>query len=169
MGDNGDLLENEEVLTVDRNNYKEILQTTRGKLVRKLRAEDDYEDSESLNFFKNLLVALLDGRSRLQTLDVITRWDLSEIDPVLISQALVKLEECRIRDYIIRPFSTDQLKSIFRAMGQDESKLRILHLPNQYFGGVPPDLLATALVKLEDTNILTTRTQFSPIQVRSLF
>ena len=46
-------------------------------------------------------------------------------------------------------------------------KLKILHLRNKDYSKVPLEILASALVKLEDTNIL--RARLSPNQVECLF
>ena len=61
--------------------------------------------------------------------------------------------------------SNKQLLALFTAIGKCE-KLKTLILPNRDFRKVPSDVLATALVKLEHTNILQ---HLTPDHVSSLF
>ena len=64
--------------------------------------------------------------------------------------------------------STVQLVSAFTAIDQTNNlKLKTLNLPNKDYSQVPPEVLAAALVKLEESNIL--ECPLSPVQVSSLF
>ena len=81
------------------------------------------------------------------------------------SEAVVRLQECRLDDFEL---SQTQMGSVFTAIQESEDmKLKILLLRNTDYSKVPPKNLASALVKLEDTNILQAR--LSPNQVECLF
>ena len=152
------MLESQDELTVDQSNYKNIEKlcrirhTSRVNLVRKITIVDDSYSGIIRNLFEQILADVKDGNSNLRSLDVSAKINLSTLDPELISQAIVNLEEFRIRDYRVRPLTPLHLESIFGAMEQ-RMELRILHLPSKYSGHVPSDPLMTSLMKLKDTNI----------------
>ena len=50
----------------------------------------------------------------------------------------------------------NELVTLFKAIDETNNlKLKALNLPNEDFSEVPPEVLAAALVKLEETDILT--------------
>ena len=115
-----------------------------------------------LNILEELLTAVLDGRSQLKKLEVTgdlkmsVNFDISSLDPVLLSQALVRLEEFTFHcNYNCRPLSRAQLVSVFTEIKQTTSlELKSLNFPIQLYSELPTEVLTAALVKLEDTNIL---------------
>ena len=162
-------------LRVDRDNYYHVLQSDRVNIVPEIRiVVDSCPASVILNIIKDLFTNLVLGELELKRLHIAEGdgselVDLPSLDPVLVSQALVRLEECSFRpSTVFRPMSTVQLVSLFTAIDQTNSlKLKTLNLPNQDYSQVPPEVLAAALVRLEDTNILVS--PLSPLQVSSLF
>ena len=156
-------------------NYEEVLQSSRVNIVHEMciSPSTSHEDNRwILNILEDLLTAVQDGRSQLKNLHVTGAGkdlvDLNSLDPVLLPKALVRLEECSFGKNICRPLSTAQLVSVFTAIEQTNNlKLKSLNFPNGDYSGVPGEVLAAALVKLEQTNIL--QTELSPDQVCSLF
>ena len=121
-----------------------------------------------LSILQNILTAVVDGSSHLRTLQFLGSEDLRELDHVLLSQALIRLEECTFCETSSNPLTTIQLVSLFTAINQtNDLKLRVLNLPNEDYSDVSPEVLASALVKLEETDILSVPLQ--PEHVRSLF
>ena len=168
-------------LTVSSDNYQEVLQSLRVKIVPEIKISI-YDlmishlgfvipSSSMLAVLENLFTAVVDGSSSLKTLQVMhcSSVNLRAMDPVLLSQALIRLEECSFWEYSPDlSLSTAQLVSLFTAIDQtDDLKLRVLNLPHTDFSEVPPAVLAAALVKLEETDILSA--PLRPEHVRSLF
>ena len=139
-------------MTVDRDIYKEVLQSSRVHIVWEIKIMADAPQGRViLNILKNILTAVLDGHSQLEKLDITDNVHLSSLDPALLSQALVRLTEFRLR----RSLSTAQLAAVFTAIEQTKAlKLKILYLANQDYSEVNIDVLAAALAKLESHNIL---------------
>ena len=121
---------------------------------------DISEDNMIPNILQNVLTAVRDGCSQLKRLEVSSQsqleiFDLSSLDPVLLSQALIRLEACCFNDF--GPLSAAQLVAVFTAIEQTNNlKLKSLILSNldQNYSKVPTGILAAAVVKLKDTNIL---------------
>lgn len=175
-------------LTLDRENYQEVIQSLqtgqsqvhnvqkiRGSRVNIVQEIRIVVTSGPANFILNIMKTLFTNLM-LKRLEVEVAEstgselvNLPSLNPVLLSQALVRLEECSFRPFtVFRPFSTDQLVSIFTAIDQTNNlKLKTLNLPNQDYSQVPSEVLAAALVKLEECNIL--ELPLSLVQVSSLF
>ena len=90
------------VVVVDRDNYEKFLQSSRVHIVPEIKIfwVLNKMNMNGLKILENLLTAVLDvdGRSQLKRLEVAecgSKVDLSSLDPALLSQALVRLEECR--------------------------------------------------------------------------
>ena len=85
-------------LTVDSHNHQAVLHSDRVHIVQEIRIVTvDFWQGNFLKIMENILTAVLDGRSRLKKLDVRAQSDserLSSLDTALLSQALVRLEEC---------------------------------------------------------------------------
>ena len=167
-------------LSVNKYNYHEVLQSRRVNLVRKIKISVNARAEKIVtNILENLLSAVLESRSQLRRLEVVRGKgadllvDLTSLDRELLSQALVRLEEISFSDSICGPLSTEQLVSVFTAIIEQTNnlKLRALNFPNKDYSEVPPEVLASVLVRLGDTNILQTPrvSQLSPEQVRCLF
>ena len=118
-----------------------------------------------LSILNHLFSRLVRGESELQRLAVAgdegsELLNLPALDSVLVSQALVRLEECSFRRLtvsspVFRPMTTVQLVSVFTEIDQtDNLKLKTLNLSNRNYSEVPPEVLSSALVKLEETNIV---------------
>ena len=148
----------------DRDIYKEVLQSSRVHIVPEIKIMADTPQGRViLNILENILTAVLDGHSRLEKLDISENVHLSSLDPILLSQALVRLTEFRLR----RSLSTAQLAAVFTAIEQTKAlKLKNLYLANQDYSEVNIDVLAAALAKLESTDILY---KISSEVTRSLF
>ena len=161
------------ILEVNPGNYKEVLQSRRVNIVPEIVIDLDDPDgfltpSSSLTIVEHLFAAVVDGSSHLKSLEIVYLKDLSDLDPELLSQALIRLEECKFWGDTCSPLSTVQLVTLFKAIDETNNlKLRALNLPNEDFSEVPPEVLAAALVKLEETDILTA--PLKPEHVRSLF
>ena len=117
---------------------------------------------EILEIMEFLLTAVVDGRSQLQRLAVSAHGndkpDLTSLDPALLSQALVRLEECHLGCFEDSNslLSTDQLVAVMTAIEQtDNLKLKRFYFPNEDYSQVPTDVLAAALVKLEYSTLVT--------------
>ena len=131
---------------------------------------DDSDDASSpiLAILENLFAAVLNGSSHLKSLKFKCSEDLRALDPVLLSQALIRLEECSFWEYSFHSLSTLQHVALFTAIDQTEDlELRVLNLPNEDISEVPPDVLGAGLVKLEETDILST--DLTHEQIRVLF
>ena len=118
---------------------------------------------------RKILTAVLDGRSHLKRLKVQAMMmsayskplpNLLSLDPGLLSQALVRLEEFSFdpnRNHFedqSGTFSTVQLVSIFTAIEQtDNLKLKSLELPDWPCSNVPPELFGNALVRTETVDL----------------
>ena len=161
-------------LTVDRENYYHVLKSHRVNIVPEIKIVlDSCPAYMILNILRSLFTKLVLGASELRRLQVVAGGaeselvDLPSLDPVLVSQALIRLEECSFRPLtVLRPMTTLQLVSVFTAIDQtDNLKLKTLNLSNRDYDEVPPDVLTAALVKLEETNIL--ELPLSPAQVSS--
>ena len=161
---------------MERDNYDHVLQSGRVNMVPEIRLVVESCPAEMiLSILRSLFTNLVLAEIELKRLEVITGGNGSELvclpslDPVLLSQALVRIEECSFRpSTVFRPLSTVQLVSVFTVIDQTNNlKLKTLNLPNKDYSQVPPEVLAAALVKLEDTNIL--EFPLSPVQVSSLF
>ena len=123
-------------LRVDKDNYQEVLQSTRVNIVGGIKISTD-NFPNILNILENILTAVLEGHSQLKKLEVRRSQreseivDLSSLDPALLSQALVRLEECRFNH--CSPLSTAQLVSIFTEIEQTNN----LKLKSLYLGKAP--------------------------------
>ena len=154
------------VLNVVQENPDEVTQSRRISICPEIRLR-----SENIEILEYLCRAVIEDEAKLKRLvstgknDERWRVDLLRLDPELLSQAVVRLQECRLDDEEI---SQTQMDSVFTAIQESEDmKLKILHLEKKDYSKVPPEILASALVKLEDTNIL--RARLSPNQVECLF
>ena len=161
-------------LTVDSNNHEEILQSKRVNIIPEIEISSDDADgshipsSSMLAILESLFAAVVEGSSHLKSIEIISSQDLRTLDHELLSQALIRLEECTFCETTCSPLSTDQLVSLFKAIDQtSDLKLRVLNLPNEDYSQVPPEVLAAAVVKLEETDILSV--PLPPEHVRSLF
>ena len=148
------------VLTVDKENHDEVTQSRRINIVPEIHLR-----SENIEVLEYLCRAVIEDRAKLKRL-VSWGWRrIDLLDPELLSQAIVRLQECCL-NYI--ELSQTQMDSVFSAIQESEDiKLKILHLGNEDYSKVPPEILASALVKLEDTDILQAR--LSPNQVECSF
>ena len=151
---------------MDKENHDEVTQSRRINIVPEIRLR-----SEKIEVLEYLCRAVKEDEAKLKRLvstgNIYERWrvDLLRLDPELLSQAVVRLQECRLDD---KKISQTQMDSVFTAIQESEDmKLKILHLGNTDYSEVPPEILASALVKLEDTDIL--RERLSPNQVECLF
>ena len=149
-------------LIVDRDNHEDALHSSRVHIVQEIKIIT--VDSWQGNFVKimeNILTAVLDGRSNLKKLDVRAQSEserLLSLDTALLSQALVRLEECTFS----RPMSTAELVGVFTEIEQTKNlKLKSLNFPLLALLDVPQEVLVAALVKLEKTDILHPSIQFS--------
>ena len=142
-------------LTVDWNNHEEVLQSSLVNIVSEMRFSGPNDD-----ILEKVLAGVVDGRSRLKTIELSSP---TSLDPELLSQALVRLEKFTTVAQS-GPLSAVQLVSLFTAMGQTTNlKLKVLHLPRREVD-VPPEVLAAALVRLEEYQL-----PLNPEQNRSLF
>ena len=145
-------------LLVDTWNYKVVLQSSRVHIVEEIKILEDLnvKNMVGLKILENILTAVIDGHSQLKKLAVTGKGSIMSLDPELLSQALVRLEECNfISCRAICNLSRAQLVSVFTEIEQTNNlKLKSLNLPNRDYSEVPPDVLVAALIKLEHTNIL---------------
>ena len=127
------------VLTVDKENHDEVTQSRRINIVPEIHLR-----SENIEVLEYLCRAVIEDRAKLKRL---VSWGWRRIDPLdpeLLSQAIVRLQECCL-NYI--ELSQTQMDSIFSAIQESEDmKLKILHLGNEDYSKVPPEILASALV-----------------------
>ena len=83
---------------MDSQNHQAALHSDRVHIVQEIRIVTvDSWQGNFLKIMENILTAVLDGRSHLKKLDVRAQSDserLSSLDTALLSQALVRLEEC---------------------------------------------------------------------------
>ena len=156
---------------MDRDNYKDVLQSSRVNIVPEIKVITvDCWQGNFPKIMENLFTAVLDGHSQLKKLEVRAQSELerlSSLDTALLSQALVRLEECsfsfRCSNDNYRQLSRDQLVGVFTAIEQTNNlKLKRLHFPQITLLEVPPEVLVSALVKLEKTDILHPSIQFFP-------
>ena len=107
-------------LAVDRDTCQVFLQSSRVHIVQEIKIFGDVDnslDNRILRILDILLAAVLDGRSQLKRLEVTdcgSKLDFPSLDPILLSQALVRLEEFNYRSCI--PLSTAQLVAVFTAI-----------------------------------------------------
>ena len=151
------------ILTVDSNNFLEVQQSQRVNIVPEIIISSDNPDgshipsSSMLAILGNLFAAVVDGSSHLKSLKLMCSEDLWALDPELLSQALIRLEEFNFCSYsTFNPFSTTQLVSLLTAIDQtNDLKLKVLKIPNENndFSGVPTEVRVAAIVKLKETNI----------------
>ena len=126
-------------LRVYPDNQQEVLQSQIVHIVGKMVIDDPNDD-----ILEKVLTAVVDGRSKLKEIKLRTQ---TSLDPELLAQALVRLEKFTTWEY--DPFSPLQLLALFTAIGQTTNlKLKVLNLPSQV--DVPPEVLAAALVRLEE-------------------
>ena len=127
------------VLNVVQENHDEVTQSRRINIVPEIRLR-----SEKIEVLEYLCRAVIEDRAKLKRL---VSWGWRRIDPLdpeLLSQAIVRLQECCL-NYI--ELSQTQMDSIFSAIQESEDmKLKILHLGNEDYSKVPPEILASALV-----------------------
>ena len=135
---------------------------------------DNCQASRILNILEDLFTDVVVGDLELKKLKVTggdgsELVDLPSLHPVLVSRALIMLEECSLQSLnVLKPLTTAQLVAVFTAIGETNNmKLKTLNLPNRDYNEIPPEVLAAALVKLEETNIL--ELSLSPAHVRGLF
>ena len=140
---------------MDRDNFQEVLQSSRVFIVQEIKIVANIsEDNMIINIFQNILPVVRDGCSQIKRLEITSqsefeRYDLSSMDPVLFSQVLIRLEECWFDNF--GRLSTAQLVAVLTAIEETKNlTLKRLYLPNEDYSEVPPELLAAALVKLED-------------------
>ena len=145
-------------LTLKRDDYKDALQSSRVNIVQEIIILADIcEDNIYINILENILTVVRDGGSHLKKLCVTCLHldvDLSSLDPALLSQGLVRLEECWLNNFGL---SREQLVAVCTAIEQTNNlKLRTLILSNldRHNPKVPTEILAAAVLKLVETNIL---------------
>ena len=80
-------------MTVDGDNYTEFLQISRVRIVPVIKIF--ITCCAIRDIFENILNALLDCRSQLKKLEIAGDVDFLSLDPELLSQSLVRLEEFR--------------------------------------------------------------------------
>ena len=149
-------------LRVDRENHDHVLESGRVSIVEEINiVVDSCPPSRILNILEDLFTDVVVGDLVLKKLKVTggagsELVDLPSLHPVLVSRALLRLEECSLESVnVLRPLTTAQLVSVFTAIGQTNNlKLKTLNLPNRDYNEIPPEVLAAALVKLEESNIL---------------
>ena len=176
---------------MDRDNHEPALHSDRLHIVPEIKIVTlDSWQGNFLKVMENLLTAVLEGRSQLKKLDVRAQSEserLLALDTALLSQAILRLEECsfslrcsnnnrqrygpagfslcsgsRCSDSNFRQLSTAQLVGVFTGIGQtDNLKLRSLNFPHLALLEVPEEVLVAALVRLEKTDILHPSIQFS--------
>ena len=145
-------------LTVDAWSYKVVLHSSRLHIVQEISILEDLnvKNNVGLKILENILAAVSVGRSQLKKLGVAGKGSIMSLDPELLSQALVRLEQCNFSaSRSICNLSTTQLVALFTAIERTSNLgLKSLDLPNRDYSQVPPEILVAALVKLEHTNIL---------------
>ena len=148
-------------MKVIRDNFNVVLQRSRVSIVQKILIRGySWSDTESLKeFLEQVLTAVLNDQSELKKLEVEGSDKVDSLNPELLSQAVVKLEECRL---VIR-LSTAQIVSTLTAIVQTNNlKLKILDFRKKddfdrkyiSYSEIPPEVLTAAILKLEKTNIL---------------
>ena len=107
-------------LTLTRDDYQDSLQSSRVNIVQEIIILADIcEDNININILENILTVVRDGGSHLKKLYVTCLRldvDLSSLDPALLSQALIRLEECWLNNF--GPLSSEQLVAVFTAIEQ---------------------------------------------------
>ena len=149
------------VLTLNENNYDEVTQSRRINIVPEIRL-----CSENIAVLEYICRAVIEEDVQLERLVVSgsVRIEIDLLDPELLSQAVIRLQKFVV-DHI--ELSQTQMDSLFTAIHQSgDLKLKILDLGNRDYSEVPSEILASALVRLEDTNILY---ELSENQVECLF
>ena len=132
-------------MDMDRDNYKEFLQSNRVHVVQEIKVSVTCCPGDTfLNILENILTAVLNGRLQLKKLDVTGNLDTSvyvelpSLDPALLSQALVRLEEfsfCCSYYHNCSPFSRAQLVAVFTEIEQTNNNN--LKLKSLYLGKAP--------------------------------
>ena len=152
---------------MDKENCDEVVQGSRINIVPDIYSTD-------LNVLEYLCRAVLEDKAKLQILhfDVpesqFESFQLSLVDPELLSQAVIRLEDFRL-DFAGSKLTPSQTNSIFTAICQSEDlklKTLYLNLKDEDYSEISPELLASALVRLEETDILRRLT--SPDHVECL-
>jgi len=90
------------------------------------------------------LFTALSQKSQLKTLDLVSN-NLSSLEPALFASVVTSFKEVNLTYTSI---TNDQVKELFTAMCQN-SQLKKLHLRYSNVTSVDPDILATAVSKLE--------------------
>ena len=166
-------------LKVDQKNIynDKFLHSNRIHIVPEIRILVNFNHNLISNILGKIFTAVLNNRFQLKRLTLeghgpkIACLNLDPaLDAELLSQALVMLEEFTFSSptcHIHRPFSKAQLTAVFIAIEQTNNlKLKNFYLPNRDYSEVPPEVLAAALVKLENSNIFD---RLSPDLVTYLF
>ena len=159
------------VLTLNENNYDKVTQSRRINIVPEIRL-----CSENIAVLEYICRAVIEEDIQLKRLVLSgsVRIEIDLLDPELLSQAVIRLQKFEIDVYRLQDFerenfelSQTQMDSLFTAIHQSgDLKLKRLDLGNRDYSEVPSEILASALVRLEDTNILY---KLSENQVECLF
>ena len=139
-------------ITIRGKNYKELLKSCRANIVQEINisAYSSCGKENIVNILKCLFTAIVSGISnllrlqvnRLYSYDIEEMVNLRSLDPELLSQALVRLEECSFAG--CQPFSFSQIAAIYKTIGQSKDlKLKTLGLPNRVYSEVPLDMLVS--------------------------
>ena len=159
-------------LHVDQRRYPNQKKYLLNSRLRSLVPEIWFYRFADLDLAKSLLESIRDGvtpQLKKLTITVSSGWDLVNINPSLVSSAVLKLEECII-------FSGGQhVKAIFKCYqailtgirDSTNSRLRHLHLDLGYgIHTVSPDLVAEAAMKLETLRAILSSPQLEAIITR---
>jgi len=142
------------ILKVDNGNVSEVRKSKIIKLVSRIEFEVVSRNKKYLRTFERLIRAVVNNElSQLKTITTRTtgfRYDLSSISPELLSQAVVRLEECDLND---SKLSSEQVKAVLeKIIDTEDLKLKrffcFLNLLK-----IPADLIMKASIKLEGTNV----------------
>lgn len=166
-----------ESLKVTEDNCHDVIESRRITIVPEIWL-DSVENS--IEIFEFLFRALMENRLQLKRLFYFAFYehqpelvDLSLLEADLLSKAIVKLEEFHLSATTCMIFpgelSSVQLNSIFTAIDQTQDlKLKILNICKDLrFSEVSSDIMASAVVKLEETDIL--KQDLTPTQIDCMF
>ena len=132
------------VLYVNKENQDKVTQSRRINIVPEIRLY-------TIEVLEYLCRAVIKVEANLKRLVVSVLGRIDLLDPELLSQAVVRLEECHL---YLPSLSQTQIDSLFTAIQKSENlKLKMLELAHDDCSKVPPEILASALVKLEDVNV----------------
>ena len=141
-------------LRVDNGNVSEVMKSKIIKLVSGIEWYDVSQKKKNLRIIERLIRAVVNNElSQLKTVlfQYQFRYDLSSISPELVSQAVVRLEEC---DLLGSKLSTDQARAILdKIIDTEDLKLKRFFVGRGNLREIPADLIMKASIKLEDTNV----------------